>query len=91
MTDQTDHRADPVREWGPEFGDVIAVVRSRALSIGDAWAVLAAARPAIEREAKAAALREAADAVWPIDGRTRDAKTMVDWLRATADRIEEET
>ena len=57
-TDQTDHRTDPVQEWGPEFGDVIAVVQSRAVSIEDAWAVLAAARPAIEREAKAAAWDE---------------------------------
>lgn len=51
---------EAVQAW--EINEVIAVCRSRAISLEDAWAVLAAARPAIEREAKAAAWDEGFDA-----------------------------
>ena len=43
------------------LNDVLAVVRSRFISIEDAWAVLAAALPGVVRSERAAALREAVE------------------------------
>ena len=64
MTWPTDEEREAVAQdavvTSGALNDVLAVVRSRSISIEDAWAVLAAALPGVVRAERAAALREVA-------------------------------
>ena len=97
MTDQTDHRADPVQAvaealsgWPIGHGYYSTQV---ATDEAQDMAELAveAARPTNEREAKVAALMDAADDLEAlVDDRHPDAANPDQWLRDRADRIERE-
>ena len=68
-------------------GDQFEDSAERAL----ADAIIAALTPVVEAEVRrgqANALREAAAAVMPFDGRTREAKALTQWLRDRAATIE---
>lgn len=75
---------------------LVPVVRSRTLSLDDAWAVVAAVAPTLEAQAKAEASREVRDAwqqgEWTVltaklptlETRMAAAQCVSDWLSARA-------